>query len=157
MKLKRLFLLCAVMILFIFTSARAEEPGSAADPLVSKSYVDAAIANALNSAAPAQLDLDRPQEQAPVSGGAFKPVSLSAGQILIGEEGTELILRSGKAAAYHQGTDGIVNITSGTEVFLGGAIERNNLIIIPRADGRGVQVFEDSWLIVKGGYHILNG
>ena len=152
LKMNRMFLICAILTAVILpVFAFAQEPGSAEDPLVSKSYVDAKIAEALAAAALP------PQTQTPAAaGGAFVPVSLAAGQIVIGGEGTEIILRSGRGAAYHSGADGVVNITDGAELFVGDAVEKNNLIIVPRADGRGVQVFEDSWLLIKGGYYVIN-
>ena len=38
----------------------------------------------------------------------------------------------------------------------GNTIENNNLLIVPRDDGRGVKTTEDSWFIIKGEYKIIN-
>jgi len=132
--------------------AYAAEPGSPDDPLVSKSYVDAKIAEALNQTGAQSGQVP----QASQSAGAFTPVNLYTGQIVTGDEGTEMILRSGSGVAYHTGDDGIVDITDGQELFNGDETVKNHLIIVPRSDGRGIMVLEDSWLIIKGGYHIAN-
>lgn len=88
-------------------------------------------------------------------GTSYEPVELKKGQILLGGEGTEIILRSGVANAFVSTTNGIVNATVGSELMNGQAINKNNIIIVPRADGRGVIANSDgTWLLVKGTYTI---
>ena len=84
----------------------------------------------------------------------FEPVFLKAGQILIGEGGAELILRSGKGISYTEVADGVINVTTGKELLNGKDILKNNLIIVPRDDGRGILATQDAWFIVKGNYTI---
>lgn len=84
----------------------------------------------------------------------YTPVYAENGKIIVGGEGTEIILRSGKAKAYSEGVAGIVNITLGKELQNSAKIDLNNLILIPRNDGRGVQVTENAWFMIKGEYQI---
>jgi len=193
---------------WVRTSYAASTPGSSADPVVTKSYVDNKF-NSLNAtlnqiltqlggaAAPGTAPGSGPQptpsialptsdDSAIVSdvvaqieflygdvlrgggtsattvpakdGGisSFTPVSAVAGQIILGGEGTEIILRSGAAVGYTEVKDGIVNASSGTDVKTGQAIKPNQLHIVPRDDGRGVQVTKDAWFIIKGSYQIIN-
>lgn len=88
------------------------------------------------------------------SGQAFVPVQLLKGQYLLGGEGAEIILRSGKASAYSQNEMGVIDVSSGKELFIGSDLTVNHLLIVARNDGRGVYANEDSWFIVKGGYSI---
>jgi hypothetical protein len=86
---------------------------------------------------------------------AFEPVQVTQGQTIIGKEGSEIILRSGTAISYCSGEDGIIDTSTGAEYFNGTEIEKNHLVIIPRADGRGAVVTStEAWFIVKGGYEI---
>ena len=102
------------------------EPGSQVDPLVSKSYVDSRT--------------------------AFTPISLVAGQRLIGGEGCELILRSGQAVALGTEVNGISNLTLGMDLMTGAEVGTNHLLLVPRSDGRGIVATTDIWVMVKGEY-----
>jgi len=90
------------------------------------------------------------------SGSSFVPVSAAAGQIIVGGEGTEIILRSGAAVGYTSVADGIVNASVGADIKNGQAIKTNQLHIVPRADGRGVRVTQDAWFIIKGSYQVID-
>jgi hypothetical protein len=115
------------------------QAGSPSDPLVTKSYVDAQIA-ALRD----ELNAE------------FSPVFLTAGQILEGGGGAEIIFRSGRAAAFvpEGNINGVTDVTLGVDLMNGAMLSLNHLIIIPRTDGRGVQAVGDSWFMVKGSYSI---
>jgi len=85
----------------------------------------------------------------------FTPLLIPAGSTLVGEAGAEFILRSGNAVAV-SGPDGMVNVTSGVDIVNGTQIPRNNLLLVPRSDGRGFFAETDVWLMIKGGYRIDN-
>lgn len=105
-------------------TAQTAEPGSSADPLVSKSYVDQAS--------------------------LFRVVDVPAGQRIIGEAGTEIVLRGGQATAIVTQQGGLLNVSAGTDMVQGAKIPPNHLIIIPRSDGRGFQAETNLVLMVKG-------
>lgn len=105
-------------------TAQTAEPGSSADPLVSKSYVD-------------QIAL-------------FRVVTVPAGQRIIGAAGTEMVLRGGQATALTSAQGGLLNASAGTDMQQGMAIPPNHLIIVPRDDGRGFLAVTDLVLMVKG-------
>lgn len=148
------------------------DPGSSADPIVTKSYVDESIANLLGilntspsstgTAISEQRIVDnvmaKLEDLGTVSAGGgltFEPVQATQGQIVVGKEGAEIILRSGTAISYCTGVDGIIDTSTGTEYFNGTELEKNHLIIVPRADGRGAVVTsKEAWFIIKGGYEI---
>jgi len=85
---------------------------------------------------------------------AYSPVYLEDGQTILGEEGSEFIMRSGSGRAYITGVAGITDITSGREVNDKERISLNHLLIVPRNDGRGIKVSEGTWFLVRGGYKI---
>jgi len=126
------------------------EPGGAADPIVTQSYVhqhvERAIADALTG----------------MGGGVqaaepfiFQPVHVMAGHVILGHEGTEIILRSGSGVAHVTVDVGIANVTAGVDLLHGAAVAQNNLLIVPRTDGRGVRTTSDSWFLVKGDFDII--
>lgn len=85
----------------------------------------------------------------------FEAIFLHAGQTLIAEAGVEFILRSGDAIAV-SGPDGMVNITVGRDVTNGEVVPANNLMLVPRTDGRGLYFLTDSWLMIKGRYQVVS-
>ena len=118
--------------------AESVQPGSEQDPLVTRSYVEQRINDALGSA-----------------GNTFIPVSAEPGDIILGHEGTEIILRSGQAAAHCPGFNGLVDVSRGGELFHDHEINQNHLMIIPRRDERGVRAVTEAWFMIKGGYDVI--
>jgi len=108
------------------TRAAGNTPGSIDDPVVTKSYVDQAIA-AGGGGAPGQSVTS-----------ALEIVTVKAGSILVAsEEGAEFIVRAGKAVAYSQDKDGISDLTDGADLTDGKTIVNNHLLVAPRI-GRGI-------------------
>ena len=146
MKKKNLIVL-AIAIALVVTTAIAVgagyEPGSAEDPIVTKSYVDEKIAEALAGAGGTGG-----------GGASFTPVNIGPGKKMIGGEGTEIILRSGKAKAVATGSDGLSDVTIGSDIKSGNSVSQNHLLLIPRDDGRGIEASSDIWVLVKGTYTI---
>jgi hypothetical protein len=146
--------------------------GSEDDPLVSKSYVDNKIEQVLTlingngTTTSASVDTDAIVSEVleqinsgDLTGGSvavdgYAPVSVAVGQTIYGGEGTELILRAGKGKVVISGEDGIADITTGNELKSGSTVTKNHLLIVPRADDRGVKVSEAAWFLVKGTYEI---
>ncbi len=106
----------------------ANTPGSSEDPLVSKSYVDSAL--------------------------AYEVVHLQANQKILGGAGTEIILRSGEATAIGNGANGVSDLTLGKDLMTTDKVNTNHLLMVPRDDGRGIQVWTESYLMVRGKYSI---
>lgn len=75
----------------------------------------------------------------PVSNSKVSIVELRPGKKLIANAGTQVIVRTGKAIVYSDAPNGIIDITSGTEVGGSQVISNNHLLLFPR-DGRGVTV-----------------
>ncbi len=150
MRFKTLFF-TATAVISLAAFVYAASPGTTDDPLVSKSYVEKLINEAFQN----NSVITNPAVNTSNSTSNYVPVNVKIGQKLIGEEGTEIILRSGRGFGYVSTESGIVDITQGTEVFNNEEIIKNHMLIIPRDDGRGIRIVEDSWFLVKGGYKII--
>ncbi|MCL2610108.1 MAG: hypothetical protein FWE02_00350 [Defluviitaleaceae bacterium] len=165
-------ILISSLAILAATTVYASTPGTQQDPLVSRSYleqrlnqltgtelsdevleniIETVIANVMF-----QLQNTPSVTQNPLTTEAlqFGPVFLEAGTVLIGDTGTELIIRGGVVQAYVYGADGIVNLTRGTEHFADDLLAHNELLLIPRRDARGIRVLSDSWVMIRGGYSI---
>ena len=82
----------------------------------------------------------------------FTIINTQAGQRLIIENGTEVILRTGGATVI-AGPDGLVNMTLGRDIGAGEEVGRNQLLIAPRTDGRGLLfTAPSSWVMVRGAF-----
>ena len=87
---------------------------------------------------------------------SFIVVELEPKDVLIGGEGTEIIVRAGKTLILDNlNNNGIPNLTTGKTLLLGDAIDNNHLLVIPRDDGRGIISSTKSWVMVKGDYKIV--
>ncbi|MGG4216693.1 hypothetical protein ABEW32_00540 [Paenibacillus jamilae] len=157
------------------------QPGTADDPVVTKSYVDQKIAQAIkggvtasstsskttSSTAPATSSTTSNTTSSGTSNAAksstaeqseaLKVVDVKPGQKLIAKAGAEFILRNGNAVVYSMDASGAIDITSGTEIVHNQAVEKNHLLSFPR-EGRGIQVKEDQKfglvVMVRGGYTV---
>jgi hypothetical protein len=103
-------------------------PGSDADPLVTRSYVD-------------QFS-------------SLLVLQLGPGQKLEGNGGTEIIVRSGTARAVASSQGGVCDLTGGKDLAQGERVPLNHLLILPRTDGRGIVADTALFIMVRGPYVI---
>jgi hypothetical protein len=146
--LKLFMIVIAVAVFSVFAlgvKADVAEPGSESDPLVTKSYVDKVLYNL-------KQYVDSRSGGSP----SFEIVYMEQGQQLIGDRGTEIILRSGIGTVVDIGNGGLADLTEGKDITNGESILQNHLLIVPRDDGRGVKAVNNNViLLVKGGYTLL--
>lgn len=163
--------------LFINGSAEGTTPGSEADPVVTQSYVevkseqtkyyiDSLIAKSNQEITSLKTQLEQKDQEIQKlqetvgqlssggSGGGFQVIMLNKGKTMLTGEGTELIMRSGKASAIKGTMGGLSNVTSAKDLNTGDNVALNNLIMSPRNDGRGIKASVDSYVMVKGTYTI---
>ena len=97
MKKTRVFLIVTLIAMILTMTLAigfgAGTPGSEDDPIVTKSYVDQVV-----EALKEEMKKIQPETQAPSSTG-WQVVQVPAKTTVIGETGTEMILRSGYASA----------------------------------------------------------
>lgn len=122
-------------------------PGSVDDPVVTKSYVDEQVAK-LGGGTPGG-------ETGAGSDTALEVVTVPAGKTLMAGQGTEVIVRVGKAVAYSSDASGIADLTGGTDLTKGKAVPTNHLLLFPR-EGRGILPDPNQknglTVLVKGSY-----
>lgn len=119
-------------------------PGSANDPIVTKSYVDEAIRKiVVGGTGTGAVSADT----------ALKVVSLKDGERLVVGAGAEVILRSGKAEVISGDPDGASDLTDGLDLKPGSAVPKNHLLLYPR-ENRGIKSQGSSIVLVRGSYSI---
>ncbi|MDD4495495.1 MAG: hypothetical protein PHV32_14355 [Eubacteriales bacterium] len=170
-------LIAAILVFMIFqvVSAAVGEPGSESDPIVTKSYVDMQLnilLDKLRAAADQNLALQAKideleesiakLEKEPAAAKGYEVVELSTGQLMIAKGGSmDFIVRSGSVVAISgENGDGIADITAGKgaayDLKSGEKVPNNHLLIISRADGRGVQASSDKvFMLVRGEYELI--
>ncbi len=163
------------------TIVSAADAGSSADPLVTKSYVDTKVnelkaqiatlvSNNANNTNTENTNTENTnntntnntndenttsETTGDVPSSQYQVVQVPKGSKIIGGEGTEMILRSGSATVVTPISNGLVNMTVGIDAANGTSVPKNNLMIVPRADGRGFYITADStYVMVRGNYEI---
>lgn len=129
-------------------------PGSEQDPLVTASWVEAR----LTSFAQGQTLPLQPAEPLRIVEPAqvYTVVVVEAGKKMLTGEGTEFILRSGRARALVPIKEtGLVNLTTGKNLNDGELIQRDHLLLSPRDDGRGIITETQAIFLVRSKYRIV--
>ncbi len=103
-----------------------------------------AAANAGSQAMPSQVTQE--------SMALFEVVQVQAGQVVLGDSSTEMILRGGTATVAC-GVNGLCDVTDGMDLANNTSVPYNHLIIIPVGDGRGFRITTDAYLMIKGRYY----
>jgi hypothetical protein len=85
---------------------------------------------------------------------AYEVLFMPVNQMLIAYSGTEIILRGGSAVAV-TGENGLVDVTGGSDIISGMNVPLNHLLVVPATDGRGMRSTSDAYLMIKGGYYIV--
>lgn len=120
--------------------AQSAGPGSSGDPLVTRSFVEQAIAAAIAHLSPPTFTL----------------LELTPGQVLLMGAGTEAVVRTGNALAVVAPAGGLSDLTAGANLGAAAKVPANHLILVPRADGRGISAQTTVLVLVKGTYTIEN-
>ena len=149
MKIKKSFIALGAATLLLGSTVVFSEPGTESDPLVTLSYVNRSIEQVKT-----YIDQKVSNSNNTSTSDSLEVVNVEKGKFLIGEAGTEIILRGGSAKAIVSNLGGLSDITEGVDLGKDVSIPANHLLIIPRDDGRGVYCVTDSIFMVRGGYEI---
>lgn len=161
--MKKILILTLILTLALTTVIFAA-PGDSNDPIVVLSYLNDRLEDLIEKYS--LKDIDEIKEQVeelkknPTSGdgnttAALEVVEIQAGEKLIAGAGTELILRGGKATIIGSELGGITNVTLGKDFVQGMDVVPNNLLIVPRDDGRGVYTDSYAIFMVRGTYEVI--
>ncbi len=147
----RFEIIMVLVCLCVMFSVVLADPGTEADPLISKAYVDDVLMP--------QIEQYVDSKVAGISGGgnggsadSFQVVDVKAGEKIICSAGTEIILRMGKATIIATEKGGLADTTAGFDLADGTQMPANHLLIVPVADGRGLVADSDIIVMIKGGY-----
>ena len=165
--MKKLVTCVALSSLILVGSAYAADPGSKEDPIVTKSYVDDKVAAELKAQETAlaslKAELETMQQTMQQMGSTATPtpthatyelVTIPAGYSIIGEQGTEMILRAGRALVRGTETGGVQDVTDGIDLADGALAPKYHLMIMPRTENRGIIAETEIIVMVRGGYTI---
>lgn len=129
-----------------YAAGSALEPGSAQDPLVTRSYVDQEIEKLRSSIGSGSGG------DVPAAG--LLVVTVPAGKKITGYEGTEFILRSGKGKVVASAAGGLSDLTDGTNLAANVLVPKDHLVLFPRSDGRGFQAVTEIIVVVRGRHSV---
>ncbi len=129
---KRLAIIMGALCVMFVAGSYAAEPGTEADPLITKSYIESVVYPAMK----------------------FRVVDVGAGKSVICGAGTEMILRMGTCSVIGTQKGGLSDVTMGFDLPNGTKIQGNHLLIVPLDDGRGVRTSTDCIFMIKGNYTI---
>ena len=127
--------LIAVVVLAVIVSTVGAitlfaAPGDSNDPIITLSYVEDVVKKELS----------------------FQVVNMNKGDVLIGEAGTEVILRMGNAEVIATEKGGLADLTAGTDLADGTNMPANHHLVIPMDDGRGIEAKNSVIVMVKGDF-----
>jgi len=142
-----ILLLLIVTIQFTVSLSMAAENGID-DPLVTLSYIEKRFVEFKEY-------VDYKMSDSGSSNEKFEVKFIESGnKVIFTSESLEFILRSGEASAIASANGGLSNLTTGIDLKTGENVSLNNLILIPRNDGRGILANTDIWIMIKGQYEI---
>ena len=147
--LRTFLILLLVAVLGAVGVYAAARYGTQEDPLVAKSYLTDVLEKEITDYTDAQIRAavsdaqGRVQEQIRAAAGVFQSVSLTAGETLTCEPGTEVVLLSGSVAASGDLTD-----TTLGEVFTDGEMAVNHLYLA--GENAVLTAAGDAALMVRG-------
>lgn len=124
--------------------AATSEAGSSGDPLITKSYLDERLASLGDTSSASSAGTKTSAD--------YKKITLSKGNTLYADAGTEVILYTGNAKAVSNG-DGIINVTKGELTANGISLGKYCSYLIP-ASQSGINAISECVVFVKGGYTI---
>lgn len=143
---KRNKIILVAVFLIIATTLYAAGPGTADDPVVTKSYVDKVVNDLAQ-----KLNLNG---NADSGANTYQVVTVKPGQVILGKQGTEIIVRSGEGIVLSSAAGGLQDMTEGADIEGGNLAPRYHLLIVPKEDGRGIMATKELIVMVRGG-HII--
>lgn len=163
---KKLKIALGIIVLSVSTVYAADSLiGTDNDPVVTKSYVDKLFAS-VTGGSNSQLEAKVAEQQQLIelllkqvgelqdNASGFQIVTVQAGSTIYGKQGSEMIIRSGQGTIIASAGGGVQDVTDGVDLSGGQAAPNNNMLIIPREDGRGIRASKTMVIMVRGGYTI---
>lgn len=141
----KLLLIVVIISAVLLGAAVFAVPGGEDDPVVTLSY--------LNDVFMAKVK-EYIDGKTVTGGPVFKVQNFEKGSTVKCSEGTELILRMGKAKVMASSLGGLSDITAGADIAGDTDMPANHSLIVPRDDGRGFMAQTDVIVLVKGSFTV---
>jgi len=135
-------------VAFVSATYNSEE-----DPLVTLSYLTDVLVPQMKSQIISSLSGNTGNSASNI----YQVVELTYGKKILAKNSLELILRPGGSAIVVSpvATQGISDLTSGTELLNNTNLSENHSCLIPRGDGRGILITsEKAYIMIRGEYEI---
>lgn len=171
---KKIAILLAILALTLTVSAAGTNNSydSANDPLVSLSYVEQVLKPQIIEDAKEEIianlieqypNLGEGQGSSGSASSEYEVVHLNGGQILMAESSCEIIMTAGAGKVLITSQTnidagvGLNDLTTGNRILSNESLPAGHLVLIPRADGRGVAVTSaDAYFMVRGEYSVAS-
>ncbi len=163
MKLKKKIVAVSAAVLVLtaviaFTALGAGTYGSQSDPLVTKSYLDDTLTPNLIASFKSALEQRIRELGGNVSGSAaadqFTVVTMTNGQIMTCQVGTEIMLRIGSAESYGPDSPRLVDETDGSAVSDSAKALSQNHMYLVTIEGNGIKSTGSTKVLVRGSYSL---
>lgn len=162
-QLRHKLILLVIAVSMVLSAVYAvADPGDSNDPLVTLSYITKTLMPQIEDVIDEKIEdaLDGKTQETPDSkptatDNTYEIITAKAGQMLIGDEGTEMILRSGDATIVSGAQGGVSDLTAGLDLTQGAYVPKNHLLLSPRKDTRGMNFITDAVVIVRGDYSLI--
>lgn len=162
-QLRHKLILLVIAVSMVLSAVYAvADPGDSNDPLVTLSYITKTLMPQIEDVIDEKIEdaLDGKTQETPDSkptatDNTYEIITAKAGQMLIGDEGTEMILRSGDATIVSGAQGGVSDLTAGLDLTQGAFVPKNHLLLSPRKDTRGMNFITDAVVIVRGEYSLI--
>ena len=153
------FVLICIAVLSVTAVIVIASPGDGNDPLITLSYINDTVIPNLKSYVDekvASSSSSSNQTQTVVSGSAgFSLVNIKANHTVIGDEGTEFVLRMGNGTIVATSNGGVADLTDGTDLADGTPIPANHNLLSPKNDKRGLHMDTAGIVLIKGTYTVI--
>ncbi len=144
---KKAILIFSIVCVLVSSAIVFASPGDSNDPLVTLTYITDVLLPDIDARIERKVDN--------ASSSTFKLIKVDAGDVLYGEMGTELMLRSGGATIIAgKSGGGIADLSAGIDLAGDTYVHLNHHLLIPRSDSRGLYFVTDSEIMVKGNYFV---
>jgi len=168
-----LCVLLATALVVGLTTLAATSYGTQSDPLVTLSYLNDTVKPAIESALDSKISsasssltssfdtktAEYESKLASIAGGGsggsgFSVISLSAGQTVTCQVGTEIMLRIGSVSSAGPDAPRLIDETGGGEVaYAGTALVKNHMYMVTIA-GNGVTAASSAKVLIRGTYTV---
>lgn len=153
--LKPKIIIPVVAISLITAAIAVASPGSGDDPLITLSYINDKVIPEIKAYIDEKFSENSSAPSGTTSSSDFSLVNVKANHKIIGDEGTQFVLRMGTGTIVATENGGVADLTAGVDLTNGTPIPANHNLLSPKNDSRGVHMDTDGILLIKGTYTVI--